>query len=93
MICISVIFFRNVVNKFNNILSIFKPKLLFFLNIVTYFVSTYCQNKYGYFATNFFYSFNIKANRCRHLFSIGGQLLTFIRKFYEEKKKQILVVG
>ena len=28
----------------------------------------------------------MKINRCRHLFSIGGQLLTFIRKFYEGKK-------
>ena len=28
----------------------------------------------------------MKVNRCRHLFSIGGQLLTFIRKFYEGKK-------
>ena len=27
----------------------------------------------------------MKVNRCRHLFSIGGQLLTFIRKFYEGK--------
>ena len=28
----------------------------------------------------------MKVNRCRHLFSIGGQILTFIRKFYEGKK-------
>ena len=29
----------------------------------------------------------MKVNRCRHLFSIGGQLLlTFIKKFYEGKK-------
>ena len=28
----------------------------------------------------------MKVNRCRHLFSICGQLLTFIRKFYEGKK-------
>ena len=27
----------------------------------------------------------MKVNRCRHLFSIGGQLLTFIRKFCEGK--------
>ena len=27
----------------------------------------------------------MKVNRCRHLFSIGGQILTFIRKFYEGK--------
>ena len=27
----------------------------------------------------------MKVNRCRHLFSIGGQLLTFIKKFYEGK--------
>ena len=34
----------------------------------------------------------MKVNRCRHLFSIGGQILTFINKFYEGKKR-ILVVG
>ena len=34
----------------------------------------------------------MKVNHCRHLFSIGGQLLTFIRKFYEGKIR-ILVVG
>ena len=28
----------------------------------------------------------MKLNRCRHVFSIGGQILTFIRKFYEGKK-------
>ena len=28
----------------------------------------------------------MKVNRCRHLFSIRGQILTFIRKFYEGKK-------
>ena len=28
----------------------------------------------------------MKVNRCRHLFSIGDQILTFIRKFYEGKK-------
>ena len=28
----------------------------------------------------------MKVNRCRHLFSIGGQILTFIRKFYEGEK-------
>ena len=28
----------------------------------------------------------MKVNRCRHLFSIGGQLLTFIRKFYEGRQ-------
>ena len=28
----------------------------------------------------------MKVNRCRHLLSIGGQLLTIIRKFYEGKK-------
>ena len=28
----------------------------------------------------------MKVNRCRHLFSIGGQLLTFIKKFYEGKQ-------
>ena len=28
----------------------------------------------------------MNVNLCRHLFSIGGQLLTFIRKFYEGKK-------
>ena len=28
----------------------------------------------------------MKANRSRHLFSIGAQLLTFIRKFYAGKK-------
>ena len=27
----------------------------------------------------------MKVNRCRHLFSIGGQLLTFIGNFYEGK--------
>ena len=27
----------------------------------------------------------MKVNRCRHLFSIGGQLLTFIEEFYEIK--------
>ena len=27
----------------------------------------------------------MKVNRCRHLFSIGGQLLTFIKTFYEGK--------
>ena len=25
----------------------------------------------------------MKVNRCQHLFSIGGQILAFIRKFYE----------
>ena len=34
----------------------------------------------------------MKVNHCRHLFSIGGQLLTFIKKFYEGKNL-ILVVG
>ena len=34
----------------------------------------------------------MKVNRCRHLFSIDGQILAFIRKFYEGKKI-ILVVG
>ena len=33
-----------------------------------------------------------KSLSARHLFSIGGQILTFIRKFYEGKKR-ILVVG
>ena len=33
----------------------------------------------------------MKVNRCRHLFSIGGQLFTFIRKLYEGKNR-ILVV-
>ena len=28
----------------------------------------------------------MKVNRWRHLFSIDGQLLTFIKKFYEGKK-------
>ena len=28
----------------------------------------------------------MKVNRCRHLFSIGGQILTFMRKFYEGKE-------
>ena len=27
----------------------------------------------------------MKVNRCRHLFSIGGHILAFIRKFYEGK--------
>ena len=40
----------------------------------------------GYLTINFFQSFHMKVNRCRHLFSIGGQLLTFIRKSYEGKK-------
>ena len=34
----------------------------------------------------------MKVNRCRHLSSIGGQLLTFIKKFHEGKNR-ILVVG
>ena len=34
----------------------------------------------------------MKVNSSRHLFSIGGQILTFIRKFYEGKKR-ILVLG
>ena len=34
---------------------------------------------------NYFYSFHMKVNRCRHLFSIAGQLLILIRKFNEGK--------
>ena len=47
-----------------------------------------CQNKYGYLLyEQLFLEFPYEG--CRHLFSIGGQLLTFIRKFYEGKKKNV----
>ena len=61
----------------------YSSKLLFFLNIVTYFV---LSKQIWILYDQLFQSFHMKVNRCRHLFSIGGQLLTFIKKFYEGQK-------
>ena len=67
-------------------------KLLFFLNIVSYFVfSKQIWILYDQLFLEFPYE-GKSVWRCRHLFSIGGKLLTFIRKFLEGKNR-ILVVG
>ena len=88
IIHISVLFFGNVVNKFNTCRQYWS--MLFFLNIVTYFVLS--KQIWVPNGKLFFNGFHMKVNRCRHLFSKGGQILTFIRKFYEGKNR-ILVVG
>ena len=65
---------------------------LFFLKIVTYFVLS--KQIWLLCDQLFFKSFHMKVCKSlsASLFSIGGQLLTFIRKFYEGKQ-WILVVG
>ena len=57
-------------------------KLLFFVNIVAYFL---LSKQIWILYDQLLFSFHMKVNRCRHLFSIGGQLFTFIGKFYEGK--------
>ena len=56
MICISIIFLGNVVNKFNDIPSIFKQVVIFpKYSDLFHIVKT--NMDYGYFTTNFFFKF------------------------------------